>query len=132
MKKCFFIVVLLMLQAGFAMASGVVVSNGIEAITPAQLKGLYRGKINNISGERVKLVDLEPLQEEFLKKIVGKPLKRYKKIWARKLFIEGVLGPIYYKTPEKVIKYVKETPNSIAYLPSVPEGASDLKVLLKF
>lgn len=131
MKKCFFMV-LMLLQTGIAAAGGVVISNGIESITPVQLKKLYRANINNIEGVRIKLADLESLQGEFLQKNVGKSAKNYKKIWSRKLFVQGIPGPRVFKTPEAVIQFLRETPNAIAYIPALPEGVTDIKVLIEF
>lgn len=127
-----YIAVLVLFQANVVCAVGVIIGNGIDSVTVEQVRMLYRGQTTTIAGKVVHLTDSKPLQKEFLEKIVGKSIKKYKKDWLRMLFADGVVIPLEFQTSEEVIAYIKRTPHSLGYVPLAPVEVDSIKVLIKF
>jgi hypothetical protein len=129
-----YIAVFALFQANAVYADGVIIGNGIDFITEEQVRDLYLGRATTIAGKVIYLTDCKPLQKEFLEEIIDKSIRKYKKDWVRMLFADGAVIPLELQTPEDVIDYIKRTPNSLGYVPALPEnsGNINIKVLLIF
>lgn len=129
-----YVVIIALFQANAVYAAGVIIGNGIDSMTVEQARDLYLGKTTTVAGKVVHLTDCKPLQEEFLEKVVGKSIRKYKKDWMRMLFADGTVIPVLLQTPEDVMAYISRTPNSIGYVSAVPEKSDNknIKILLKF
>ncbi len=110
---------------------GVVVGTEVGQLSREEIKQLYLGETDTLDGVRVQLADLAPAQAEFLRKVLGTSARSYKRLWVKKLFADGMEAPLRFDSEEELIRFLKQHPNAIGYLPAPPDDPK-LQVLLEF
>ena len=100
----------------------VVISNSAVAISAEEVADIYTGERQFAGGVRLVPVDNAVLQEGFLSGTLGMDTVKYNRIWARKLFRDGMPQPAMKSGDAEVTAYVKRTPGAIGYVSTVALG----------
>ncbi|HAS6346694.1 TPA: hypothetical protein I7241_01820 [Vibrio vulnificus] len=108
----------------------------IPTLSTSQVKMIYRGKMTQIEGTPIELVDLPSDSENrhlFYQHLLNKNPSQMAAIWAKQTFSGRTKQP--FQLSEQSIKEVMEwlaiTPSGIAYFPA-NEVPSDVHVLYQF
>jgi len=100
-------------------------------ITERQLRKLYLGKSLKLpNGSRAILGIYNPLKNEFNKRALRRTTAQVDAAWSRLKFSGRAKQPKEFQTPDQVIKFVKKTPNAIAF---IPDGTteSDVRTIMR-
>jgi hypothetical protein len=92
----------------------------LTTVSPTDLKRLYTGKLDNISGTNVSGVNLaldNPAAVSFLSEIVGMGIADYKSFWLAQQIRGGNTAPAVKKTVSDMVSYVKDNAGAIGYVP---------------
>lgn len=113
----------------------IIVSNNsnIDNITTSKIKNLFLSKTKDLPNGKKAIVlqpDDENINSIFYKLISGKSKKQLKKYWATMIFTGKGQPPKKIDDLNKLINYIKENPNAIAYVPKEKIKDIDVKVLL--
>jgi len=107
----------------------------VDALILDDVKEIYRGEKQIISGVRLKPIDQrdsQPIRTEFLDKVLHLSGDEYVTYWNNRLFREGGIPPIPKNNSGDVITTVKETDGAIGYvwLDETTSEKANLKILL--
>lgn len=109
--------------------------NPVSSLSSRQLIGLYMGRYNSypngITASTTDWPERSQEREMFYRKLVGKSAAQINAYWARLLFAGKSEPPIIVATPKKLIDFVKENKNAIAYL-NEADVVDGLKVVYRF
>jgi len=98
----------------------IVNENGpLTHISRAEVRDIYLGEIRFVEGFRIVPLHCPegPAKHSFLSTIIGLSSKAYKLHWAKKVFQEGLTLPPIKADPSDIVKWVKEQPGGIGYVP---------------
>lgn len=107
--------------------------NPLSSVSSAELKRLYTGKLNNISGNSVAPVNLaldNPAAVSFLSEVVGMGTADYKSFWLAQQIRGGSSAPAVKKNVSEMLSFVKENAGVVGYVPkdTAPDGVKVLTV----
>lgn len=106
-----------------------VIVNNASALTGDEVKDVFLGEKQVVSGAKAVPVDNASLQKDFFDKVVKVDSAKYASIWAKKGFRDGLNAPAVKGSDADVIAVVKSTPGAVGYVSSAPAG---VKVVQKF
>lgn len=92
----------------------------LTTVSSTDLKRLYTGKLDNISGTNVSGTNLaldNPAAVSFLSEIVGMTITDYKSFWLAQQIRGGSTAPAVKKTVSDIISHVKDNANAVGYVP---------------
>jgi ABC-type phosphate transport system substrate-binding protein len=132
MKSLFFKVcstaILFLLSAMSVSAAEVVViaNQGIE-ISSDEVKDVFLGEKQFSGSTKLDVIDNASLQDDFLSKIMHMDITKYRSVWTKKSFRDGLTPPALKTGDAEVIEYIKRTPGAIGYVSSKPAGVKIIK-----
>jgi ABC-type phosphate transport system substrate-binding protein len=132
MKSLFFKVcstaILFFLSAMSVSAAEVVViaNPGIE-ISSDEVKDVFLGEKQFSGSTKLDVIDNASLQDDFLSKIMHMDITKYRSVWTKKSFRDGLTPPALKTGDAEVIEYIKRTPGAIGYVSSKPAGVKIIK-----
>ncbi len=102
-----------------------------NSISAAEIKRIYKGKIQEWAGRTVTPLDLDPVhsvKNTFLKHYLNMDVMKYRQFWMTQAIKGTGTAPTEMKTQQDVVKYVSSHPGAIAYVEAVVSD-STVKVL---
>lgn len=90
-----------------------------DKLTISELKKVYLGRQTDVEGTQVRpldQVDESPAKKQFIRKILGSSLGKYKAHWLKLIFREGRTPPKVVLTSKDVLKTISKDPGTIGYL----------------
>ncbi|HEX5093267.1 MAG TPA: hypothetical protein VFV84_11340 [Burkholderiales bacterium] len=96
-------------------------------LTPAQAKEVFLGEKQFAGDQRVVPLDNASAQSEFVRKTFGIDVDKYRTIWTKKSFRDGLNPPAVKADDEAVLATVRSTPGAIGYVTSKPSGVTVLQ-----
>jgi hypothetical protein len=103
----------------------------LTSVSTTDLKRLYTGKIENISGVSGTNLSLDnPAAVSFLSEIVGMVTADYKSFWLAQQIRGGSSAPTVKKSVTDMISYVKDNANALGYVPkdAVLDGVKAVEI----
>jgi ABC-type phosphate transport system substrate-binding protein len=103
----------------------------VTSVSTTDLKRLYTGKIENISGVSGTNLSLDnPAATSFLSEIVGMVTADYKSFWLAQQIRGGSSAPTVKKSVSDMISYVKDNANALGYVPkdAVLDGVKAVEI----
>jgi ABC-type phosphate transport system substrate-binding protein len=126
-KVCSTAILLLSSIQGASAADVVVIANpGIE-ISSDEVKDVFLGEKQFAGSTKLDVIDNSALQDSFLSKVMHMDAVKYRSIWTKKSFRDGLTPPAVKTSDAEVIEYVKRTPGAIGYVSSTPAGVKVIK-----
>lgn len=109
-------------------------SNGVQAISDADLKGIFLGKKTSSEGTRYEVVEMSQDSEskvKFHETITKKSLQQLNAYWSRRVFTGKGEAPYALDDQKRIVEYVGLTPNAIGYVPesAIDDSVKVIKVL---
>src|SRR4051794_19721843 len=101
-------------------------SNGLAA---ADVRNIFLGEKRVAGAVRLVPIDNSALQAEFLSKVLKLNAARYKTLWTKKSFREGLNAPPVKAGDAEVLVVVKSTPGAVGYVGFPPTG---VKVIQRY
>lgn len=136
-EKLTILTLLLILPAAVSAAEIAVIANDQfpkHKITVLELKKIYLGKKIDESGVKIRPIDqadVAPVKRQFIGKIIGASIGKYKAYWLKRIFREGSTPPIVFFSSREVVQSVRKEKGAIGYLPASELPDRDgFKVLL--
>jgi hypothetical protein len=107
-----------------------VICNPALAIGAEELQDVFVGEKQFAGGTRLVPVDNAAAQTDFLAKVVTIDGKKYRSIWVKKSFRDGLAIPPVKSGDAEVIAFVRNTPGGVGYVGSPPPA--EVKTVGKF
>ena len=127
-RFCFFFMLALLLCPIANAGDIVVISNSEVTISADEVEDIYTGE-KQFSGSTLLIpIDNAALQEDFLSTLMKMDAAKYNRIWAKKLFRDGLQKPAMKSGEDEVAGFVRRTRGAIGYVSSIPPG---VKVIQK-
>jgi hypothetical protein len=105
-----------------------VIAHPSTRVPPDGLKDIYLGETSFSGSARLHAVHNANLQSEFTQRALGMNPVKYRAVWTKKSFREG-LNPLPVRsTDSEVIEFVKANAGALGYVEST-QGYSDLVVI---
>lgn len=117
------------LVPGLSYAEVFVISNSGTQISPGEIKDVFTGEKQVAGSTKLVPVDNAPVQAAFLSTVIKVEADRYKSIWTKKSFREGLVAPAVKSGDGEVLDFVRNTPGAVGYVGSTPSGVN---VIQKF
>lgn len=112
------------LVSNLAHAELFVISNSGTQISSGEIKDVFTGEKQVAGPTKLIPVDNGPAQAAFLSTVVKVEADRYKSIWTKKSFREGLISPAVKSGDSEVIEFVRKTPGALGYVGSQPSGVN--------
>jgi len=120
--------VFLLTLARVAHADIYVIANS-DGLAAADVRDIFLGEKRAAGAVRLVPIDNSALQAEFLSKVLKLNSARYKTLWTKKSFREGLNAPPVKAGDAEVLGVVKSTPGAVGYVGFPPAG---VKVIQKY
>jgi ABC-type phosphate transport system substrate-binding protein len=114
--------VLISLASTLALADPVVIANSGLQLQASDIKDVFSGTKQFAGAVKLVPVDNAQTQSSFLADVLKVTPTKYKQVWAKKAFQEGLTPPDVKSTDAEVLDYVKRTPGAIGYVSAEPKG----------
>lgn len=121
------LVATLMFAAGAGAADIYLIANSALTLTPAEAKEVFLGEKQFAGDQRIVPLDNASAQSEFVRKAFGIDVDKYRTIWTKKSFRDGLNPPAVKADDEAVLSTVRSTPGAIGYVTSRPSGVTVLQ-----
>jgi ABC-type phosphate transport system substrate-binding protein len=112
------------LASGLAHADLFAISNPGTQISGAEIKDVFTGEKQVAGSTKLIPVDNGAVQEAFLSTALKMDSARYKTIWTKKSFREGMNAPAVKSGDTEVLDFVRKTPGAVGYVGSQPSGVN--------
>lgn len=112
------------LASGLSHADVYAISNSATPISGADIKDVFTGEKQVAGSTKLIPVDNGPVQEAFLSSALKMDSARYKTIWTKKSFREGLNVPAVKSGDTEVLDFVRKTPGAVGYVGSQPSGVN--------
>ena len=112
------------LASGLAYADLFAISNSGTQISGAEIKDVFTGEKQVAGSTKLIPVDNGAVQEAFLSTALKMDSARYKTIWTKKSFREGMNAPAVKSGDTEVLDFVRKTPGAVGYVGSQPSGVN--------
>ncbi|MDP9044170.1 MAG: phosphate ABC transporter substrate-binding protein [Pseudomonadota bacterium] len=99
-----------------------VISNGVVAMTPEEVKEVFLGESQFSGAQKLQPVDNAGAQAQFLAHVLNISAPKYSTIWMKKAFRDGLNAPPLKATDVEVLNFVRSHPGAIGYTASEPQG----------
>ena len=119
---------LLLTLARVAHADIYVIANS-DGLAAADVRDIFLGEKRVAGAVRLVPIDNAALQAEFLSKVLKLNSARYKTLWTKKSFREGLNAPPVKAGDAEVLGVIKSTPGAVGYVGFPPAG---VKVIQKY
>ncbi len=114
---------LLAMAAGSAAAADVfVIAGDAVQLNATELRELFLGERQFANGRKLVPVDNANLHRDFISRVVGIDVPKYRTVWAKKGFREGLNPPALMGSDQDVIGAIQATPGAIGYVSRLPAG----------
>ena len=115
-------------SVGFSLRAGAVdlyvIANVPVQLSPAELREIFLGERQFANGQRLVVIDNLSAMPRFVAAACGIDVSRYRTVWAKKGFREGLNPPLQLAGDRDVAALVLSTPGAIGYVTVVPRGMS--------
>lgn len=118
------IATLMVAGSSLAHADVFVISNSAVQISPGEIKDVFTGEKQVAGSTKLVPVDNATAQAAFLSTALKMEADRYKSIWTKKSFREGMVPPVVKSGDTEVLDFVKKTPGGVGYVSSQPSGVN--------
>ena len=112
------------ISSGFAHAELYVIINSATQIGAGDIKDVFTGEKQVSGSTKLIPVDNGAIQEAFLSTVLKLESARYKSIWTKKSFRDGMTAPAIKSGDSEVLEFVRKTPGAIGYVGSPPSGVT--------
>lgn len=112
------------ISSGFAHAELYVITNSATQIGAGDIKDVFTGEKQVSGSTKLIPVDNGALQEAFLSTVLKLESARYKSIWTKKSFRDGMTAPAIKSGDSEMLEFVRKTPGAIGYVGSPPSGVT--------
>ena len=101
-----------------------IIANTDLKLTADEAKEVFLGEKQLAGSVKIVPVDNSGAQAEFLDKVFKMDPAKYKLLWAKKGFRDGLNAPAVKSSDLEVLGVVKSTPGALGYVTSVPTGVT--------
>ena len=112
------------ISSGFAHAELYVIINSATQIGAGDIKDVFTGEKQVSGSTKLIPVDNGAIQEAFLSTVLKLESARYKSIWTKKSFRDGMTAPAIKSGDNEMLEFVRKTPGAIGYVGSPPSGVT--------
>lgn len=110
----------LLLSSLLAQADPIVVTHPGVQLQASEVKDVFLGNKQFAGSVKLLPVDNEQTQAAFLADTLKTDANKYRHVWARKAFQDGITPPAVKGTDAEVMDYVKRTPGAVGYVAADP------------
>jgi hypothetical protein len=100
------------------------IANPDMKLTADEAKEVFLGEKQLAGSVKIVPVDNAGAQAEFLDKVFKMDSAKYKLLWAKKGFRDGLNAPAMKSSDVEVLGVVKSTPGALGYVTSAPSGVT--------
>jgi hypothetical protein len=100
------------------------IANPDMKLTADEAKEVFLGEKQLAGSVKIVPVDNAGAQAEFLDKVFRMDPAKYKLLWAKKGFRDGLNAPAMKSSDVEVLGVVKSTPGALGYVTSAPVGVT--------
>lgn len=101
------------------------IANPGTQVAPGEIKDVFTGEKQVAGSIKLIPVDNASAQEAFLSHALKMESARYKSIWQKKSFREGLVAPAVKSGDTEVLDFVRKTPGAVGYVGgSEPTGVT--------
>lgn len=104
-----------------------VIAHNALALSEEDVRDIFVGDKQIVSGTKVVPMDNANLQKDFVEKVLKIDVPKYGNIWTKKGFRDGLNPPPVKSGDAEVISTVKSTPGAVGYVSSAPVGVKLIK-----
>ena len=101
-----------------------IIANSDLKLTADEAKEVFLGEKQLAGSVKIVPVDNAGAQAEFLDKVFKMDAAKYKVLWAKKGFRDGLNAPAVKSSDVEVLGIVKSTPGGLGYVTSAPAGVT--------
>jgi ABC-type phosphate transport system substrate-binding protein len=94
------------------------------ALSPDEAREVFLGEKQLAGPVKIVPLDNSGAQAEFVDKVLKLDVARYRIVWAKKGFRDGLNPPALKSSDVEVIAVVKSTPGAVGYVTSPPAGVN--------
>ena len=105
----------------------VVISNKSTTISASEVKDVFFGEKQFAGDTKIIVIDNKSAQKKFLKKYLKVDETKYKNIWTKKSFRDGLNPPASKASDAAILEYVKQTPGAVSYVSGATSGVNVVK-----
>lgn len=100
------------------------ISHSGTQISGAEIKDVFTGEKQVAGSTKLIPVDNGSVQEIFLSMALKMDSARYKTIWTKKSFREGMNPPAVKSGDTEILDFVRKTPGAVGYVGTQPSGVN--------
>jgi ABC-type phosphate transport system substrate-binding protein len=112
------------LASGLAYADLYAIANSATTLSAGDVKDVFTGEKQVAGSTKLVPVDNGATQDAFLSTALKMDSARYKSIWTKKSFREGMNPPPVKSGDAEVLDFVRKTPGAVGYVSSTPSGVT--------
>ena len=101
-----------------------VIANAPLKLSNAELSDVFLGERQFANGQRLVVIDNAAVLSKFVAEACGVDAARYRTVWAKKGFREGLNPPLQLSSDREVAAIVRSTPGAIGYVSTVQPGVA--------